>query len=405
MRIVDLKSGTRDGWATASATVLWERRKRDRQVIEFATDEAHAEYLWACPEAFLIPASIAASFHFEPRVSIEAQVCPTVIEGLERARQVRYRWFKDSQRIPIECETLSAPRQPAPGAKNAMALSGGIDSVALLHQNRTQSSEDDAAWFDLGVVISKGFDPFEFGPGDPYWGQLENLARDTDLELVPIATNVRELEPANHFFGHELYGALIASTGHALGKGVKTLSIASGVESNPETVHEGSHPFLDPNYSSGAVEVKHQMDGVSRYEKTSRLADWEPAHERIKICFVANRLAEGEFNCGECEKCIRTKLTLRALDRLEAMPIFVNPSLDPSLVRNSLARSPSIPSVYPQIHEGLQQVGEDELAGIVFDEVLSDEARTLSVGDRLAALDRRILNGGLRRLKRRLSNR
>jgi hypothetical protein len=60
-------------------------------------------------------------------------------------------------------------------------------------------------------------------------------------------------------------------------------------------------------------------------EKSRLLAQFPEVLSRLRVCW-ANL---GDYNCGHCEKCIRTMLGLKALgiDRCEAFPGTLTPQL------------------------------------------------------------------------------
>src|SRR5205085_6312252 len=70
----------------------------------------------------------------------------------------------------------------------------------------------------------------------------------------------------------------------------------------------GSHPMLDPLWSTERTTIVHDADAVSRAEKFAFLAERPRALANLKVCFEA----DSEYNCGVCEKCMLTMVGLRA---------------------------------------------------------------------------------------------
>ena len=69
----------------------------------------------------------------------------------------------------------------------------------------------------------------------------------------------------------------------------------------------GSHPVLDPLLSSANTEIIH--DGaVSRIAKTRFLIEKCIDLSNLRVCNVAS-----DYNCGKCEKCLRTMVAIELL--------------------------------------------------------------------------------------------
>jgi hypothetical protein len=133
--------------------------------------------------------------------------------------------------------------------------------------------------------------------------------------VVTLATNLKR-----DFGGAQL-------TSSALALGVSRMLIASGAM-HGEIVPAGTHPALDHRFSTERTEIVHYGD-ASRLEKVARIARSAAAMETLTVCRYNK--AEGDENCGECEKCLRTMLELHIAGALEACPRFDRP-LDPQLV-------------------------------------------------------------------------
>jgi hypothetical protein len=116
-------------------------------------------------------------------------------------------------------------------------------------------------------------------------------------------------------WGEQYHGALLASIGHVLAHDFGEVLIPG---SAPETLLHpwGSHPELDPLWSSDGVEFVH--DGaVTRGEKIDLIKDSDMALENLRVCF---QVGTERLNCGECEKCMRTMVALRIVGALERCP-------------------------------------------------------------------------------------
>jgi hypothetical protein len=98
----------------------------------------------------------------------------------------------------------------------------------------------------------------------------------------------------------------------------------------------GSHPLLDPLWSTEAVEFTHDGCEAMRSEKVKAIARSGLALSTLRVCW-ANE--QGEYNCGRCEKCLRTMLALHVAGVLERCTTFRRPLTAGALRRMTLGES------------------------------------------------------------------
>jgi len=104
----------------------------------------------------------------------------------------------------------------------------------------------------------------------------------------------------------------------------------------------GSHPLLDPNYSSAAVRILHDGSRLSRLEKVGLIAEWDEALHTLRSCFNAFRPPEA-LNCGMCEKCLRTMTELYVCGKLRQCPTYLLDDISPDLLRTLKVVLPAEP--------------------------------------------------------------
>jgi hypothetical protein len=90
-----------------------------------------------------------------------------------------------------------------------------------------------------------------------------------------------------------------------------------------------SQPYVDPLWSTEGLVFIHDGCEASRVEKVRVIAQHDWALKALRVCMERPIHA---LNCGRCEKCIRTMLTLLGLGALEHGPSF-DVGLDPGRIR------------------------------------------------------------------------
>jgi hypothetical protein len=81
----------------------------------------------------------------------------------------------------------------------------------------------------------------------------------------------------------------------------------------------GSHPLLDPLFRTEEMELVHDGGEADRDEKVERIASHESVAKHLRVCW---RNTDGAYNCGRCEKCLRTMLSLLAVGALDRCATF-----------------------------------------------------------------------------------
>jgi hypothetical protein len=152
------------------------------------------------------------------------------------------------------------------------------------------------------------------------------MARAEGKKLVIVETNVRELSDPLVGWGMS-HGAVLGAVGLALSGRLSRVYIASA--NSYDQLHPwGSHPLLDPLWSSAAVAFLHDGNEARRADKVVALTGYEPALESLRVCWGPKG---EEYNCGACEKCLRTMLALHVAGALQRCKSFRQP-LNPKAV-------------------------------------------------------------------------
>jgi hypothetical protein len=110
MKIINLKTDTKDNLARVSATLIWEDRDRPSEEIYVATTPEFAQDLSCNPNTFLLAATIIAFYYGEKRIFIDAEICPELRDGLITSMHWMRSWYKmERDIISIEAKTNLQP--------------------------------------------------------------------------------------------------------------------------------------------------------------------------------------------------------------------------------------------------------------------------------------------------------
>jgi len=232
------------------------------------------------------------------------------------------------------------------------------------------------------------------------------IADACGLEPVFLESNFRHLEPENYLGLPQDQGILLAAAGHALLPRIGSVSLAASHDTQ-FLPRWGTHPLLDPHYSSSGLEFRHEGLGYTRFEKVADLASWNVARENLLVCFDGP-LEAGRLNCGECEKCLRTMTALLAVGALGATAAFSGDRVTPEkLERMPYGELDFFDWLCRPMLEPLRRRGENAIARALERKLAG--ARRLEKWfaeqdwrGRLRRIDRWLLGGAVLRVSRKL---
>lgn len=329
MRISDLDVSRYSGVARASASVTWEDCDRAPLNLFVDVEERFHLALRADPNAFLM-ACLVPAWHFgERRIAIDGALCPLLRRNLEVVFAKLSRWFRSDFNAPPRIEPSGGYVVREPCGASISLLSCGIDSLATLRWNVLNVPRHHSR--AIRAVAHVAFEQDETQSLDrlreatePRLPAVQNVAADAGVDVISVRTNTWGLANDGYLFSLKWHGAAFGAMGAILGGRFQRVYVAAGQD---PWVDEpwGSHPMLDPYYSSAHFAVDH--DGIlSRTAKTRLIGDWQTGLDNLRVC---QNYTDGVANCGTCEKCIRTTLMLLIAGRLRsrALPMEVTASL------------------------------------------------------------------------------
>lgn len=359
------REDTEDG-SRISATIVWEDVDRPPFEMWFER-KASPEPLADDLHPFLLGSIVPAWRRGERRLRVEGSICPRLRDGLRAATGLLSQWFSPGREtLAIEAAGGFHPFSRR-SDRAALFLTGGVDSMHVLHANRAMFPVDHPGAFrDAVYAMRLAF--LETVPSP----RAVNLARRQSdviarvsaaagLEPVFVDSNFRTIESDVWLAGTNDHAALLAATAHAIAPRVGAVSLAASFDVG-FLYGWGTHPVLDPLFSSTGVELRCEGYGPSRLEKVAAISGWPLARENLIVCFEGP-LPEGRLNCGRCEKCLRTMVALLLLDALGPPAPFPH-DIDASWLA-SIRTRPTKRLFWRQFPEPLRARGREDLAAAV----------------------------------------
>ena len=396
MIIEDIRTEPVDGKPRLTARVVWEDSDRPPIDIYFGTESAFADALAVLPDPFLAATLTPAMWAGEKRIRVDGEVCPELMDNLAVVRSLFQHWFNVGHgAAAIEARPRPRPHQESTERRAACFLSGGLDSLAAFRANRLnfprehpESLKDGIIVFGLEVENERSF--------SMVLDTLTEFAQEAECRLVPVFTNVRMLNPDWRFWYNAHMGPALCAVAHAFQRRFSSVTVGSDYDV-AHLVPHGSHPLVEPNFSSYSLRVHYHGLTLSRLGKARLIADWPAALRHLRVCNVSEGYQRGSLNCGRCEKCIRTMLELMAVGVFDKAPVFQQREISPRMIER-LYMPGAIRPYYEELIGPLAAAGRPDLDDAIQQRLT--RSRWTRLTEHLRTFDREFLNGSLVSLKR-----
>lgn len=412
MRIENLRKEEVDGGARIAATVSWEDCGRPAQDLFFETTGEFAGDLSGHPHAFLVAAVMPAMHFGEERVCVEGEVCPELVDGLTTVMHwMRHWWYRpDKELIRVEARPMGGIRACRTGERAGFLFSGGVDSLATLRANRLRYPPEHPRSIRDGLLVH-GLEIREAEVFRHVLDSVGELAGDAGVTQVPVRTNIRSLGPEDErafwgeFWLNEFMGAAFAAIAHAFA-GRWTRMAINSCHDIPNIIPYGSHPLINPHYSSADLGIRHEGITLSRFEKTRLISGWELGLRNLRVCNRTELYQPGMLNCGNCEKCVRTMLALLALGVLGRAEAFPVREVSEELVMTTVRLQASTLPLYRELIAPLEGIGRRDLVRAIRRKMAEHhrsevrKARRKAFIEPVVGFDESKLGGMLRKVKR-----
>lgn len=189
-------------------------------------------------------------------------------------------------------------------------FSGGVDSMSSYIHNKHHRPELFTVWgADIPFLDNNTWEKVN--------KSISSFSEAEKLNFNFVKTNMRQMineKILAQKFGLANWWACVANGLILIGlsapftvyKKIKTVLFASTYTKKEFDAPLGSHPLIDNNIKWADVDVFHDGYELNRQEKTRCIAKNPKYLPYLRVCFSY----PSKFNCGLCEKCVRTMISL-----------------------------------------------------------------------------------------------
>ncbi len=310
-------------------------------------------------ETFLA-ACIAPAMKLGYAVKPPAPVSGLLLNGIAHFQNTLHGWFPELLPVPIVAETRTTTTERAAGVGSFFSC--GVDACFSLLKHYDEITD---------TVLIHGFDfPVTHTLSCETISRMAHHAAERlKRPLIEVETNIRDFGDHYADWGTAYHGSVLASVALLLSPQLSTMYIPSSY-TFADLFPWGSHPELDPLWSSEEVEIVHDGCEASRVRKVARIAKSDTALSVLRVCWSEFKNRGEAINCGKCEKCIRTMIDLRVAGALERSSTFRRP-LKLSEVKLIDMRDGQHHLFYESTLEELNRTGKDPQLAAAIRECLS----------------------------------
>ena len=192
-------------------------------------------------------------------------------------------------------------------------FSGGVDSFYTLLENDNITD----------IIFVHGFDTKldDYTLRKNISVNLKEIARMQKVNLIEVETNIRYF--LDFYSKWEItHGSALAFISHCYSHLFDEIIISSSYSYDHKSLLPwGSHPLIDNYWSTENFRINHYGADIERFEKLEFISNFNVCLKFLRVCYLNY---ESAYNCGFCEKCLRTKLGLLTLDVLDKYESFEN---------------------------------------------------------------------------------
>lgn len=246
-------------------------------------------------------------------IEIQGSVSKKIFESIGVIQNKLISWNIGLKKIKVKTKSLTTDDYNS--NKKASFFSGGVDSFYTYLKNKNEGVKMDY------FILANGFD-INLKNKSLWSSTLANIkiiAKKEGVGLIKVESNVRDIiEPIVPWdYSH---GGCLASLGLLFRRGLSDVYIASTYTFD-QMFPWGSHPELDKYWSTETLSFLHHGADITRLDKVKYISNYPIVLENIRVCYLNPK---NQFNCGKCDKCLRTMINFEIAGKLGQLKTFPN---------------------------------------------------------------------------------
>lgn len=321
MRIKNVRLEEEGGCVCLAADCKVRRIGYDR--IYFKFEKKYRDFIAADASPFAA-ALLLPSMKMGQDLLIDGSISQKLHSGMREIMKTVSGWDLGLKGISVHAKEIKPDEAAGSGDSggNASFFSGGVDSFYTYLKHKEGGAKIDF------LILANGFDISLDNPG--LWKEtcetVDAIAESEGVEVIKVESNIRNLIEPSLVWDYT-HGGCLAALGLALRGRVRNAYIPSSLAIG-QLLPWGSHPETDSGWSAENISFFHDGAELRRVDKVRYISRNPLALRYLRVCYINEA---DKFNCGKCDKCIRTMTNLLAAGKLREAATFPD-KLKPGMI-------------------------------------------------------------------------
>jgi hypothetical protein len=364
----------------------------DKQTLWFRLPASLYDSSANIANGFLAACVLPAMKMHQP-LHVEGVVSKRLLSNMRTFMDIASAWIPGL--IKVEITAAGTEENVRGGKAVGCFFSGGVDSFYSLMKHEAGPREGKTGEVSH-LIFVKGFDvPLSKESfADGVTAMVRDVCASCNKASVIASTNLRVM--LDRFLPWEwAHGSALGSVALAMGPAFQSVLIPASY-GYKELFPYGSHPLLDPLFSTESLCIVHDGCECTRLEKIGRMMSSRVVLDHLRVCY--QDISDG-YNCGKCEKCLRTKVGLALSGALQHCATFDH-HIDHRIIRDLKLKKMMLPW-WQENYQALRARNGDRKLAKAVETCLRRSARLSGRSDTRRSA-RRLLRRAFHRLAARL---
>lgn len=300
--------------------------EKNRVIYRIDLGEKNYEVFFSSPDVELrpnvevaLPLALLAAMRLARPIHVKGAVSRGFIDGARQVVELFARSFDELSQIDISADEYLDCPQEITEKRVGCFFSGGVDSFYTLLKMRDEIT-------DLVVVHGFDFQAADTHRSSAVSKNVHAVADSFGIRVFEITCNPHQVLEDFGEWGRHGHGFALIAVGRTLSDHLDSI-VVPGSFSLAQQKPWGSWIESDPLFSDSLLSVTHHADNSERIDKTIYIANDPLVQKYLRVCW---KNVAGAYNCGECEKCLRTMTSLEILgvrNKFETFPQKWSPAM------------------------------------------------------------------------------
>jgi hypothetical protein len=284
------------------------------------------------PLALALPAAMSLSLP----IFVDDSISREYLENINKLMEHYEINYSNFHKVPIKCKSI-LDFESIKKKRIGSFFSGGVDSFYTLLKRLDEIDTLIVLYgFDIKLKDTEKINKTKLA--------TRKVAGNLKKQIIEIEGNFTKIITDYCDWVTEGHGFALVSVSRALSNLFDIIYIP-GTHSVRKQKNWGSSIYTDQLHSDSKLSIVHDSDQSERIEKLIYISDTNLVLENLRVC--GDIPYDGNYNCCQCEKCVRTMLQLWSIRKLEQSSAFHLP-LTPQIIRSTLITREAIKDYYRQ---------------------------------------------------------